>query len=143
MRTNYLSWDDTFIEIANIMAFRSKDPDRIVGVCITKNNKIISTGYNGLPLGFKDNKLLWTNNIKKSLVIHAEINAILNATQSLENSIMYTTLFPCSNCSKSIVQSKIKEIKFLEYFKPGSDDERLSKYILKKGNVKITHIDRY
>ena len=84
MRENYLSWDEFFIGIAKLSAGRSKDPSTQVGACIvSKDNRILSIGYNGTPNGFKDECFPWDRegnvlDTKYIYVVHAERNAILN-----------------------------------------------------------------
>ena len=56
-RKDYLSWDEYFMGLAILSAERSKDPSTQVGACIVdENNKIVSVGYNGAPIGFDDDK---------------------------------------------------------------------------------------
>jgi len=117
-RKNYASWDATFMKIAFVIADRSKDPSTQVGACIVStNNIVLGIGYNGMPIGCDDDEFPWHKqkedpyNCKYSYVVHAEVNAILNSNSSdLEGSILYTTLFPCNECAKFIVQKKIKKI---------------------------------
>jgi dCMP deaminase len=113
-RENYLSWDDYFMGIADLSAQRSKDPKTQVGCCIInpETKRILSIGYNGLPRGFDDDTFDWseTKREKHSFVIHAEVNAILNTDADLDNSSVYVTMFPCSECAKLLVQAGISEI---------------------------------
>ena len=54
-RKDYISWDTYFMGVAKLSAMRSKDPSTQVGACIvSKDNKILSVGYNGAPKGFED-----------------------------------------------------------------------------------------
>jgi dCMP deaminase len=114
---NRRSWDEYFLDIAELVSTRSKDPSTKVGAILVRDKVIISTGYNGFPRGINDDiskrydrpeKYLWT--------IHAEENAIFNAVRvgvKTENSILYVTpMSPCSNCALSIVQAGIKEVVF-------------------------------
>jgi len=56
-RQDYISWDEYFMGIAFLSAMRSKDPNTQVGCCIaTKNNRIASLGYNGLPINCNDDE---------------------------------------------------------------------------------------
>lgn len=118
-RDNYLSWEEYFMGVASLSAQRSKDPNTQVGACIVNDEKrIISIGYNGLPRGASDDEFPWNNtgNIidsKYAYVVHAEANAILNATTSVRGATIYVTLFPCNECSKLIIQSGIKEIVYV------------------------------
>ncbi len=119
-RQDYISWDEYFMGVALLSAMRSKDPHTQVGACIVNQKKrIIGIGYNGFPYGVEDDTFPWTKegdwlDTKYPYVVHAEPNAILNATVSLENSTLYVTLFPCNECAKLIIQSGIKELVYLE-----------------------------
>lgn len=102
--------------VAQLSGYRSKDPNTKVGACIVnEHNRIIGIGYNGLPYGLDDKNFSWSNegeylDTKYPYVVHAEANAILNATTSVRGASIYVTLFPCNECSKLIIQSGIKEI---------------------------------
>lgn len=115
-RTNYLSWDETFTLMARLIAERSKDPSTQAGAVIVNPNKIIvGLGYNGFPRGIKDEDLPWERegdflNTKYAYVVHAEENAIYNANTDTSGCTMYTTLFPCNECTKTIIQNGIKEV---------------------------------
>lgn len=123
-RKDYISWDEYFMGIALLSAERSKDPNTQVGACIVKNNKIIAIGYNGFPLGCSDDSLPWKrtfeenetiNDTKYPYVCHAELNAICNKNkESLKNSTLYVTLFPCNECAKLILQHQIKNIIYIK-----------------------------
>ncbi len=115
-RTDYISWDQYFMGVALLSAKRSKDPNTQVGACLINTDKrIIGIGYNGFPSALSDDEFPWEkegnfSNTKYPYVVHAEMNAILNATQSLKNATLYVTLFPCHECSKMLIQAGIKEI---------------------------------
>lgn len=116
-RANYIDWDHYFMGVAKLSALRSKDPSTQVGACIINlDQRIVGIGYNGLPRGCDDDQFPWDkkegslDQTKYAYVVHAEANAILNATQSLKDGILYVTLFPCNECMKLIIQSGIKEI---------------------------------
>ena len=116
MRKDYISWDQYFMGVAKLSAMRSKDPSTRVGACIVNTEKrIVGIGYNGLPHGCSDELFPWSSegeftNTKYPYVVHAESNAILNATTNLKDASIYVTLFPCNECTKLIIQSGIKEI---------------------------------
>lgn len=119
-RTDYLSWDQYFMGIAMLSAERSKDPNTQVGACIVdENNKILSMGYNGMPTGCSDDEMPWGKagsalENKYFFVCHAELNAILNYSGgSLKGATCYSTLFPCNECAKAIIQSGIKRVVYL------------------------------
>ncbi len=116
-----LSWDEYFMLQAMMASMRSKDPSTKVGsVLVDENNHQISMGYNGFIAGIDEAKLPWSKDLNEGLentkyayVVHAEANAILHSTRSLENSRCYVTLFPCNECAKLIASKKIKEVIYL------------------------------
>ena len=118
-RMDYLSWDAYFMGIAKLSGMRSKDPNTQVGACIVnEKNRIVGIGYNGLPTGCSDDQFPWGNTgnfleTKYPFTAHAELNAILNSVQQLENYRIYVALFPCNECAKAIVQSGIREVVYL------------------------------
>ena len=116
-RNDYLKWDDYFMGIAMLSAKRSKDPSTCVGACIvSENNRILSLGYNGMPRGCSDDEYPWERegdplDTKYLYVCHAELNAILNYTgTNMKDAKIYTTLFPCNECTKALIQAGIKEV---------------------------------
>jgi len=120
-RTDYISWEEYFMAIAQLSALRSKDPGTQVGACIVNSRKrIIGIGYNGFPTGCSDDELPWDREgdyleTKYPYVCHAEMNAITNASNKpdLDGASMYVSLFPCNECAKLIVQVGIKEVVYL------------------------------
>ena len=119
MRNNYICWEIYFMNIAELSSQRSKDPKTQVGACVVNdNNRIIGIGYNGMPNGCDDNKFPWGKgkgmDDKRLYVCHAEINAFLNSNSSTKDCSLYSTLFPCNECAKVIIQSGIKRILYKE-----------------------------
>ena len=120
-RTDYINWDEYFMGIALLTAMRSKDPSSQVGACIVSpENKILSLGYNGMPIGCDDDAMPWDRegdplDTKYMYVCHAELNAILNsAHNNLKGARVYVTLFPCNECAKAIIQSGISEVVYYQ-----------------------------
>lgn len=103
--------DRIFIKAMSV-AIQSKDPLKKVGAIIIDNCDFstLSDGYNGMPFGTRDSDRVWEKNNKKSLVVHAELNAIILARRDLRNSILVATLKPCNVCASAIVQAGIKEV---------------------------------
>ena len=139
-RADYISWDEYFMGISLLAARRSKDPNTQVGACIVSpENVIISTGYNGMPKGCSDDEYPWERtgeDTKYPYVVHAELNAILNYTGgSLRGATVYTTLFPCNECAKALIQSGIKRIVYLSDKYNDSDAVRASKTMFKMTGV--------
>ena len=123
LNSSHLSWDEYFANIALLAALRSKDKNTKVGcVIVSKDHKILGTGYNGLPTGIDESVFPTTNDkvhnsydkTKYAYVTHAELNAILNTSiYDISGSRLYCTLFPCCECAKSILQKGIKEVIYL------------------------------
>ena len=116
-REDYISWDEYFMGVAHLSGMRSKDPNTQVGACIvSRDNKILSMGYNGFPIGCSDEEFSWERegewlDTKYPFVTHGELNAILNYRGgSLEGTKLYVSLFPCNECAKAIIQAGIKTI---------------------------------
>lgn len=120
-RQGYITWDEYFMGVAVLTAQRSKDPNTQVGCCIVDREKrILSTGYNGFPCGCSDDEFPWdrdgesVNETKYPFVVHAELNAILNARgKNLAGAKLYVALFPCNECAKAIIQAGIAEVIYL------------------------------
>ena len=131
--------------IAILAAKRSKDPNTQVGACIvSEDNIIISTGYNGMPKGCSDDEYPWNRDgaeNKYAYVVHAELNAILNANgRDLRGSRVYVALFPCNECAKAIIQSGVKEVLYLSDKYADSMSTLASKRMLSSAGVKYTQL---
>lgn len=110
-------WDAFYIGMAQYMATASKDPSTKVGAVIVRpNNTIASVGYNGFPRGMKDDPELYADRpTKYSRIVHAEMNAILNAQGSVEGCTLYTSaLPPCDRCAVFVVQAGISRVVYEE-----------------------------
>ena len=139
-RENYITWDEYFMGVAMLAARRSKDPNTQVGACIVSpDNIIISTGYNGLPNGCSDDEYPWEREgeeTKYPYVVHAELNAILNANgRDLRGSRLYVALFPCNECAKAIFQAGVKEVLYLSDKYASTAATRASKRMLDSAGV--------
>ena len=133
--------------VAMLAARRSKDPSTQVGACIVSpENIIISTGYNGMPKGCSDDEFPWArtgeeNETKYPYVVHAELNAILNANgRDLRGSRIYVALFPCNECAKAIIQSGIREIVYLSDKYKDTMGNLASKKMLDAAGVTYTRL---
>ena len=153
--TSYISWDEYFMGVALLASIRSKDPNTQVGACIVsgdtnihiKENTILSIGYNGLPYGCSDDEFPWDRQgelleTKYPYVVHAELNAILNAQgKSLKGTKIYVALFPCNECAKAIIQSGIKEVIYLSDKYSETDIVKASKKMFESAGVKLTKLN--
>lgn len=149
-RKDYLSWDEYFMAIAKLSSLRSKDPSTQVGACIvSRDNRILSIGYNGAPNGYGDGDFPWKRvgdnlDTKYFFVCHAELNAILNykgSLDSLSGATIYVALFPCNECSKLIIQSGIKRVVYLSDKYAHTDSVIASKRMFDICGVKYEQIE--
>ncbi len=141
-RTDYITWDEYFMGVALLAARRSKDPNTQVGACIVdENNVILTTGYNGFPIGCSDDEFPWDREgevTKYPYVVHAELNAILNASgKSLRGSRLYVALFPCNECAKAIIQAGIREVVYLSDKYADTPATQASKMMLNAAGVRL------
>jgi dCMP deaminase len=158
-RSDYITWDDYFMSVAALSAYRSKDPCHATGACIVdSSNRIIGIGYNGFPSGCSDDVLPWEDysvlktdstpwlHTKAPYIVHAEVNAILNKCASDCNGArLYTPYFPCNECAKIIVQSRIVEVVYVyehdsysDFSKSQNHDRlRASRILLSMGGVRM------
>lgn len=122
-------WDNRFIQVAKLISTWSTclKENRHVGAVITKDNRILATGYNGAPSKIETcqnrnscNKV--TSNLKSQeccYAVHAEQNAIAQAAKlgiSIEGGTLYCTHSPCAVCAKSIINSGIKRVIFDNFY---------------------------
>ncbi len=148
-REGYISWDEYFMGVAMLTAQRSKDPSTQVGACIVGyDQRILSTGYNGFPYGCSDDEFPWereaedANETKYPFVVHAELNAILNARgKNLTGAKIYVALFPCNECAKAIIQSGITEVIYLSNKYKDTAPTIASRKMLEAAGVKLTRFE--
>lgn len=105
-------WDTRFLSLAEYISKWSLDPSTKVGAVIVQDRKIISLGYNGLPMGVEDTpERLNNRDLKYKLIVHAERNAILFAGRPLHGCTLYTWPFmPCAACASMVIQTGIKRV---------------------------------
>ena len=149
-RQDYISWDEYFMGIAKLSALRSKDPNTQVGACIvSEDNKILSMGYNGMPIGCDDDEFPWNRDSddpydnKYYYSTHSELNAILNYRGgSLEGAKIYVTLFPCNECAKAIIQCGIKKVIFDDNKYEDTSSVKASERMFKSAGVEVEQYSR-
>jgi len=120
-------WDEYFIEIAKLVASRSTCLRRQVGALLVRDKRILSTGYNGAPMGLKH--CFETGCLREQMNVpsgqrhelcrglHAEQNALLQASLhgvSVKGSTLYCTNQPCIICTKMLINAGINEVVILE-----------------------------
>lgn len=143
------SWDEYFMDMLEVIKTRSTCVRRQVGAVITKDNRIISTGYNGAPKGLKhctkETCIRLKNNIKSGerhelcRATHAEQNAIISAATmgvSIEGATIYITCSPCILCSKMLINAGIKRIVY-----KGDYPDKFSIELLEEAGIELVKYD--
>jgi len=141
-----ISKDAYFMKIAEVVSLRSTCIKRKVGAVLVKDSHILSTGYNGVPSGFKHCtpetcvRMNLKSGEKPELCrgVHAEINCIIQSaihgTSIKGNTILYSTTFPCMNCLKLIINAGIKKL----FYKEGYNMEnKVKESLLKESSLII------
>ncbi|MFW5780091.1 MAG: deoxycytidylate deaminase [Bacillota bacterium] len=141
-------WDKRFMEMSELVSTWSScyQDNRQVGAVVTRNKRILTTGYNGASSGIVSCKEKCECMRKKMNIpsgtrhelcyaVHAEQNAIIQAAKigvSLEKATMYCTHQPCTICAKMIINSGINRV----VFKEGYPDE-FSKELFEEAGIKL------
>ena len=141
--------DKVYINIANQVSTLSHCERKKVGCVIVKGNNILSMGYNGTPTGM-DNKCEETYSKSKDVftcwyVLHAESNAIAkvaNSTNDCYGSTLYTTMSPCRECAKLIIQAGIKRVVYKELYRECLAGETIQAMNLLEGcNIELYNLN--
>lgn len=138
-------WREHFLEMAILVATRSKDPSTQVGAVITDTERrVLGMGYNGFPRYVNDDpKRYEDREMKLRMVVHAEVNAVLNARGSVVGGILYTTRAPCCSCAGVLIQSGISTVVTPD--QPANskwiEDWMISKQMLTEAGVTIHYQD--
>ena len=109
-------WDDRYLQLAREVSTWSKDPSTQCGaLLIGDSGQVLSQGYNGFPRGMDDDPKLYNErDIKYTRIVHAEMNAIFNASRSgisLKGSTAYVHGLPCCHeCAKALIQVGVKRV---------------------------------
>ena len=148
MKEKRPSWDTYFMNITRMVAERSTCLRRKVGAILVRDKRILTTGYNGAPRGFKHcsevgclrekQKVLSGQRHELCRGLHAEMNALLQAASygiRIEGAILYSTTYPCSLCAKMLINAGIREIVVCEDYK-----DQLSKKMLQQAKIPIKKI---
>ena len=138
------AWGDRYINLAKEISTWSKDPSTKVGAVVIGNNgEVLSQGYNGFPRSIKDTPQRLKDREKKyNLVVHAEMNAIYNASLngvSLKGSTLYVYGLPiCNECAKGVIQVGIDKViatRPADYNKEWDESIKDAKALFKEAEV--------
>ncbi|PID56885.1 cytidine deaminase [candidate division KSB3 bacterium] len=147
------SWDEYFMNIAYETARRSNCCRRQIGAVLVRDRRIVSTGYNGTPLGVKnciDGGCLRCASAVPSgqsydtcICVHAEQNAIVLAARngtSSDGCVLYTTLRPCFGCAKESVQAGIIEVVYYEDYRYPEELEAVYQNLIQDAGLTLRHL---
>lgn len=132
-----LDWDEYFMSLCLLISNRSTCSRLNVGCILVKDNRVISSGYNGHLPGLSHGSVVINNH--EQCTIHAEQNAIVDASKrgvSLKGCVAYVTHYPCLTCMKLLIASGISEIKYLNDYK----NDPLCHRFLNESNINISKI---
>ena len=143
------SWDVWFMKQVYLSAEKSKDPSTKIGAVLVKDRRIISSGYNGFPIGVKDKKKRYDDRVTKyNFVVHAEDNSVLSAARfgiSTIGTTLYTQGIPCCECAKSVIQGGVKEIVVHKQWSMGhsrwKESCKISSVMFKEAGIPIIYLD--
>lgn len=134
---------ETYISIVKALGKNTKCKRKEVGAILLKDDRIISTGYNGLPSGSDD--IVCNERCKGcALTVHAEMNSILFAAKhgiSTQDSTLFASWSPCLNCAKHIINAGIKEVNFLRLY--DKLEGMVAIKLLEEHGCKVNHIVEY
>ncbi|HUX68745.1 MAG TPA: deaminase [Terriglobales bacterium] len=143
-------WDEYFMRIARIVALRSNCLKRKVAAIIVRDRRIISTGYNGTPRGVANcnqggcprcsNLAASGTRLDECVCSHGEENAIVQAAYhgiAIKDGVLYTTLSPCLQCTKMIINAGITEVVFNAHYPLNQTSLR----ILEEAGVRLRQIE--
>ena len=109
-------WDEYFMQIAETVATKSKDPSSKMGcVIVDPRKRVVSLGYNGMLQGADESKMTLSERpMKYYFAIHSEMNALIFAHQDLTGCTVYNRVATCENCLKYCLQAGIKRFVYKE-----------------------------
>ena len=140
-----------YMNIAVQVSLRSTCMRRKVGAVIVKDNRILSTGYNGAPSGLPNcidncercyrsaHNIPSGQMLDMCYAVHSEQNAIMNALKTgedLKGAVLYVNTYPCVTCFKLSVQSGIKEVYYIDEY-----ENEFTKQMAKEAGVKLVQLD--
>lgn len=140
-------WDRRFLKMAELIGSWSKDPSTQTGSVIVDGfNRVISMGYNGFPRKIADDHRLHDRETKYSLVVHAEMNAILNSPRPVVGGTIYIHPFmPCDRCAVHIISAGITRVVSLipdaERNERWGESFRRSRLIFQEAGVELLELN--
>jgi dCMP deaminase len=141
-----LKWINRWFQLVDLAASWSYDKTKVGAVIIPENSDVPLIGWNGFPRKVKDLAERYENReLKYKLIVHAEMNALLNSSHNginVKNGTLFVSYFPCNECAKSIAQAGIKKIYYKnndpEFFERWKESIKISKLIFDESEIVYT-----
>jgi dCMP deaminase len=143
------SWDSYFMQLAFVVAGRSTCLRRQVGAVMVKERQILSTGYNGSPSGLlhcdevgclrQNLSVPSGERLEICRAVHAEQNALVQAAKhgiAIAGADLYTTLQPCVQCTKMIINAGIQRVFFTHSY-----PDQLAVTMAKEAGLELVQLD--
>lgn len=143
------SWDEYFMELAEVVAKRSTCLRRNIGAVVVKDKRVLATGYNGAPTGLAHCSEVGClrerlgipsgERVEMCRGLHAEQNALVQAVRygiSLEGAVIYCTNQPCVTCAKMLINAGIVKVIY-KYPYP----DKLAQDLLAESKVSVERLD--
>lgn len=134
-------WCDRFMQIAVTVSEWSKDSTKVGAVIVSKDKRIRATGYNGLPAGVVDTPDRLERPKKYRYIVHAELNAVLQAGRDAEGSILFCTHAPCTECAKAIIQAGVDYVIYGSGRTSMDCNDAIVKEMFDEADMRYAHID--
>jgi dCMP deaminase len=144
------SWDEYFMRIAHEVAKRSTCLRRHVGSVVVLDKRILATGYNGAPSGLAHCEEVGCMRARMQVPsgerhelcrgLHAEMNALLQAARHgirMEGATLYSTLIPCSLCTKMIINTGIRRV-----VAAGPYPDQMAREMIAEAGIEVVHVER-
>lgn len=140
------SWVEYFLRVAETVSTKSHCIRRKVGAVIVVDKRIVATGYNGVPSGFRNcNEIGECYNIKRESgenlhllpCVHAETNAIHQAAKhgiAIKKGSLFISIAPCNNCLLSCISAGLEAVFYKEDYTLDTESEKLRNYLLENAN---------
>lgn len=136
-----LNLDQYAMRLAETAALRSEDPFHKVGaVALSKEGRVLGTGYNGLPAGVNADPSWWENpEAHDGFILHAEQNLCALLYHGEAHTVA-VTLYPCTSCFRLLVAHGVKRILYKEIH---PQKKEVNAFLLADfyGNVELIHFD--
>lgn len=137
-------WDKRFLLLAEHISKWSKDPSTQVGAVLVNDQRVVvGMGFNGFPRNIYDDPEIYQDRGEKyKYIVHAEMNAIANASGSINGTTVYTWPFmPCSDCAKHLIQFGIQRVVSIketqEQYQRWRDSFSLTMKLFNESNTKV------